>query len=33
MDEDADARRGNGSAIEVKVAKELGPGGQLGIEP
>jgi len=32
VDDDAGARRCNGCAIEVKGAKELGPGRQLGIE-
>jgi len=32
VDDDVGARRGNGCVIEVKGAKELGPGGQLGIE-
>jgi len=32
MDDDAGARWGNGCVIEVKGAKELGPGRQPGIE-
>jgi hypothetical protein len=32
MDKDADARWSDGGAIEVKVAIELGPGRELGIE-
>jgi len=32
MDDDADARRGNGSAIEIEVAMKLRPSRQAGVD-
>jgi len=32
MHKDSDARRGNGGAIEIVMAIQLGPGGKFGIE-